>query len=627
MSTEARDTRQQAETRPPSTGDLLDQLTHFAGPPEQFLPFLLAVQCRIAAVDGGAILRATTQGAPQLVAVWPPIEPDAPAPVWLARAAESAGGVLAAARPAVLPIHTSKDLYGEPARRHVIALPLRSGGAVRAVAAYLAADADPQGLAARQQRLELTTSLLSLYEMRQTLQRRQADLHRLREALETLAAVNEQKRFVGAAMAFCNEIASRWHCERVCIGFLQGRYVACRAMSRTEKFSRKMKVVQDIEAAMEECVDQDVEITHPAPPQATYISRVTRELATRHGPTAVLSLPLRHDGDPVGALTCERPADRPFDPADPETLRLTCDLCTPRLVERRQQDRWFGARAASAVGKGLGKLVGPRHAWLKVAALAILAGVLFLIFAQGDYCAEGEFILEASQRRVVPAPFDGYLARVHVEPGSKVVANETALTELDTSDLRAQRASAVSQRERFTTEASIARSQGKTAEAQIADAQARGAAADIELLDLQIAKATIRAPISGEVVAGDLKHQIGAPVKTGDALFEIAPVESLYADVSIPEDQIPEVRVGQRGELSSPSYPARRIGFTVTRIDPVAEVVEEQNVFKVRVKLDDRPEWFKPRMTGSARIFIDKRSYGWLLTHKLVDWIRMKLWL
>ena len=69
-------------------------------------------------------------------------------------------------------------------------------------------------------------------------------------------------------MAFCNEIAAQWQCERVSLGFLKGRYVQLKAMSHTEDFSRKMKVVQDIESAMEECLDQDTEILVPAPKES-----------------------------------------------------------------------------------------------------------------------------------------------------------------------------------------------------------------------------------------------------------------------------------------------------------------------------------------------------------------------
>src|SRR5262249_3412523 len=146
---------------------------------------------------------------------------------------------------------------------------------------------------------------LALYEMRLTLQRRGIDLQRLKGAYEVLAAVNEHDKLAASAMAFCNQVASRWNAGRVSLGFLKGRYVKARAMSHTEKFSRKSKLVQDIEAAMEESLDQDVEVVQPAAPEATFVARATAELSQRHGPATICTLPFRHRGKPVAAVTLE----------------------------------------------------------------------------------------------------------------------------------------------------------------------------------------------------------------------------------------------------------------------------------------------------------------------------------
>ena len=75
--------------------------------------------------------------------------------------------------------------------------------------------------------------------------------------------------FAAAAMGFCNELASRWNCDRTALGVLKGRYVHLKGLSHTEKFSRKMQLAQSIEAAMEECLDQDIEVMHPPDPEAT----------------------------------------------------------------------------------------------------------------------------------------------------------------------------------------------------------------------------------------------------------------------------------------------------------------------------------------------------------------------
>ena len=169
----------------------------------------------------------------------------------------------------------------------------------------------------------------------------------------------------------------------------------------------------------------------------------------------------------------------------------------------------------------------------------------------------------------------------------------------------------------------------RTAEAQIAQARAGQASAQMELLIYRIGQAQITSPISGRVLSGDLKKQIGAPVKSGDVLFEVGLLgeESLRAELSVPEDEIAEVKVGQEGELATASDPGIKLKFVVERINPVAEVVDQKYAFKVRVRLLETNERMKPGMEGVAKISIDKRSYAWLWTHKITNWIKMKLWL
>ncbi|MGA2266315.1 MAG: HlyD family efflux transporter periplasmic adaptor subunit [Phycisphaerae bacterium] len=624
--------------REPSTGELVDRLSRFDGPPEHFLLTLLAVQCHIASASGGVIFRSSKEGSPEVLAVYPPLAAGATAPVWLAHAVESAPAVLAKGATTVKTLQAADDLYGVPAQQWLIMVPLRNEQRVRGLAAFVVATSDPSVVEISKERLELTISLLSLYEMRLTIQQRAMDLRRLRLAMETLAAVDEHDRFTGSAMAFCNELASRWSCQRVGLGFLKGRYVQLAALSHTEKINRKMKLVQDIESAMEECLDQNLEILHPADAQATYISRATTELSNRQGPAAIVSLPLRRKGEPVAVATLERQADEPFGADELEALRLTCDLCTARLVNLYEHGRWFGVTLAAKTRRGLATLLGPKHTWVKAAAVAVFVVLVFLVFARGDYQAEAPCVIEAIHKQVVPAPFDGFLKSASVRPPDRVQEN-SVLGELDTAELRldlsaakAEQAGYLRQVTAAMRDASVTRDPSKFAESQIAQASADALAEKIKVLEHHIAQARLTSPINGIVVVGDLERQIGAPVKTGDVLFEIAQLESLRAELSVPEDQIADIREGQTGQLATVSHPDQRLDFIVERINPVAEMAKQKNVFKVRVRftgvdLAGRHDWLRPGMEGMAHVQIGKRPYVWLWTHRLVNWVRMRLWL
>jgi hypothetical protein len=610
-----------------STAEVIDRLGRFDGPPEQFLATLLAVQCQMAAADGGAILRSSEGHGAEVLAIYPAMAEAAQAPVWLAQAVEYLPEVLTAGATVIKPFHSPEDLYGQPARRYLTFVPLRRAQAISGLAVFVVEARDPRVLAAIRERLELTVGLLSLYEMRLLLQRRQTDLRRLRAAMETLASVNEQDRFAGLAMSLCNEVATRWQCDRVSLGFLKGRYVHMRALSHTEKFSRRMRVVQDLEAAMEECLDQDVEIILPSSPEATYVGRAANELSKRHGPSAIMAVPLRRAGKAASVLLMERPVDKPFTLEEAEAIRLTADLVMPRLANLEEHDKWFGARMAQAVRKGAAAAVGPKHTWVKLLVIlgAVFLGIIF--FVDGDYRHEASFALEPIEQQVIPAPFDGFIQTVEVEPGDKVEGEKTVLATLETAELRLQLAAARAEQLMYRKQAAAAMRDAKTAEAQIAQAQADKAKAQIDLLDYEIQHATILSPVTGWVTAGDLKKRIGAPVKTGDTMFEVAPLESLRAELSVSEDDVPDLVVGQEGELATASFPSQRIKFTVERINPVAEVADQRNVFKVRVVLGERPAWMRPGMEGVSKVYIGRHSYAWIWTRPAINWIRMKLWI
>ncbi len=632
--------RNQATTgRPPTTTELIDRLNRFEGPPEQFLVNLLAVQCHLASASAAAMLRPGAEGQPEVVSVFPPLPADNTAPVWLAQAAQLAGEVAQGQVTVVRPLQDADSLYGQPVGQHLVMIPLTRGQAVRGVSVYVIESRTPSELAAARERLELSTSLLSLYEMRLAMQRRSVDLRRLRVAMDTLSAVNETDRFTGSGMSLCNELASRWQCERVSLGFLKGRYVHLKALSHTEKFSRKMVLVQAIESAMEECLDQDVEVVHPSTNEATFVSRAAAELATKHGPATVAAIPIRRGGEPVGVVLTERSPETPMTEEELETLRLTVDLCTPRLVDLYESGRWFGARAAASLRKGLSALLGPRHTWWKVAAVGVVLAALVLAFGQGEYRADASFTFEAVNQQVVPPPFDGEIDEVMVEKGDPVIKGVTVLATLRTEDLELQLAKARADLAESQSQARLYRRDGKHAEAQAAEAKALSIQQTIRQVQRRIGQATIVAAMTGMIVEGDLKRQIGAPVKTKDVLFRIAALDGLRAEVSVPEDQIAGVRDGTRidpktnkpetpsvGELASTTYPGVKIPFTVERVDPMAAVVDQKNVIKVRVRLHRRESWMRPGLAGVAKIDLGRRSYAFLISRRFVNWLRMKLW-
>jgi multidrug resistance efflux pump len=310
-----------------------------------------------------------------------------------------------------------------------------------------------------------------------------------------------------------------------------------------------------------------------------------------------------------------------------EVIRLTTDLATPRLMDLHRYDRWFGARAAAGVRRLLATVIGPQYTWAKVGAVCAFAFVVFVVFAKGWYRVKAPFVVEAISQYKIAAPFDGFIKSVELEVGDSLEQDRTALAELDTAELRLQLAAAKAEEAGYLKQADAAMRDGKTAEAQIAQANADKARAQIDLLAHRISQARILSPVAGTLVSGDLKRQIGAPVQTGQILFEVAPLDSLRAELYVPEDEVFDMAVGLEGKLATATYPGEYIPFVVERINPAAEVVNNRNVFKVRARLLESRSWLRPGMEGVAKVTVEKRPYAWIWTRKVVNWIRMKLWI
>ncbi|MDO9218198.1 MAG: histidine kinase, partial [Lacisediminimonas sp.] len=66
----------------------------------------------------------------------------------------------------------------------------------------------------------------------------------------------------------------------------------------------------------------------------------------------------------------------------------------------------------------------------------------------------------------------------------------------------------------------------------------------------------------------------------------------------------------------------------VQRITPAASVKDGHNTFPVRAQsLSTHPAWWRPGMTGVAKIDVGYRPLAWVMTHRFIDYLRLTFWL
>ena len=123
-----------------------------------------------------------------------------------------------------------------------------------------------------------------------------------------------------------------------------------------------------------------------------------------------------------------------------------------------------------------------------------------------------------------------------------------------------------------------------------------------KLLENRLQQIEIQSPIDGIVVSRDLERSEGVPVTLGQVLLEVVPLDSMFGELAVPDDEIPHVDAGMSATLRLDAYPDVAWTGSVTSILPRSVTREKDNVFLAEVPLDNRDRTLRPGMKGHARI-------------------------
>jgi len=604
----------------------LNQLRQFSGAPKQFWQTLLESMALLANARLAVLLHRPSNEADQWrrVGVWPADPAVGSSAHQFLRELDDLANACLDQDAAVRFFDAAR---GVVANQCALAIRLETEAAPEAwVAAFHLPEATDAQAASALRQLRLVSHLPAAYQSQRNAAQAQVQLSHFASVLDLMALLNAQQRYMAVAMTLCNELAARHKCDRVSLGWLEGEYARIQAISHTEKFEKKMEAVRALEQTLEEALDQDEIIVWPPPENDTRISRDHEHYARNQNVKHVCSVPLRLAGAPVGAVLCERGSEA-FSEDEQRLLGLSTEIAARRLGDLKRSDRWFGARWALAARENLAKLVGVEHTWAKVIAVLAAVGLAVLFFGRMNYRVEAPFIVRTENLALLTAPFNGFIEDVPVRVGDVLNPGEPLL-KLDTRELLLEEAAASADLERFTREAEKARANIQLAEMRIAQAQADQSRARLNLVRFRLNQAGITAPFACVVVEGDLKKRLGAPVKQGDPLFKVARLDRMYVECNVKEADIHEVRGDATGEIAFASQPKLKFPMRLERIEPASQTKDKDNVFVVRCQFQDAPQdWWRPGMSGVAKINVGPRTFFWILSHRTIDFLRMFFWM
>jgi hypothetical protein len=101
----------------------------------------------------------------------------------------------------------------------------------------------------------------------------------------------------------------------------------------------------------------------------------------------------------------------------------------------------------------------------------------------------------------------------------------------------------------------------------------------------------------------------------------------MRAEFSVNERDIQDLKEGQTVELATTSKPTSKYAGRVERIIPLGQAKEGSNVFTVYVQLQETSPGWRPGMAGEGKIDVDRRTWAWIWTHRLIDFLRLKMWM
>ena len=145
----------------------------------------------------------------------------------------------------------------------------------------------------------------------------------------------------------------------------------------------------------------------------------------------------------------------------------------------------------------------------------------------------------------------------------------------------------------------------------------------------QLQRLQIVSPISGVITTHRLRDKLGATMRKGDLVAEVNEMKTVTAEISIPEKEISDVKLGMPVVLKARAHLNSRFQGQVFSISPVASKPSEgivQREFLVVTRLENGDFSLKPEMTGNAKIYCGQRRLYEIVFRRLIRFVRVEFW-
>jgi RND family efflux transporter MFP subunit len=453
--------------------------------------------------------------------------------------------------------------------------------------------------------------------------------------LQLSASLLKENSLQETAISLVNLLAGFLQATRVSLGLRHAKNIELEAISFSANFDKRTQSMQAISEAMAEAMEQGAaidfsptQVADPVPDSEStlpvLIKRAHQQLQQQQQLQSVHSLLVRNGDLIIGVLTIELDKQTLLTDEQRSFLQQALHFAGAILVLRQQVGAsvWQGLKRRTA--QRLERWFGEDSWRGKIIATLLLIFVVAL-FVPFDYRVSADATLQATEKYLVVSPQDGYLGKISARPGDSVKKG-AALAQLNDEDLRLERQKLASQVQQYRQAYDTALANSDRVAAAIASAQMDQASIQLRLIDQQLQRTQLIAPMDGIIVSDDISQTQGAPVKQGDVLFEIAAAQGFLVQLFIDERDIAAVQSGQEGQVKFSSLPGDVFAVRVKSLTPISEVREGRNYFRVDAELVRERDVLRPGMTGTGKLTAGRRALGWIWFHDLWHWLRLTLW-
>jgi len=272
--------------------------------------------------------------------------------------------------------------------------------------------------------------------------------------------------------------------------------------------------------------------------------------------------------------------------------------------------------------------------WKQIAVGAVAAGILMSIPVWRESVDE-RFVLEPAQRAVLRAAVPGEVLSVSAEEGSRVQAGQVVAR---LRNLEVESTSARAGAEYGRAAAHKVQAELKNASFVAAQNESRSLAEEKLSAAERVQQLLITSPMSGIVTTPHMNDLVGSYLAEGTEVAELADTSSMRAQIYVPEDELQKLEKIDRAILRMDAN-WRPTHATFESFSPVSHEMAKGLIPPAKYKGMRPPTYYVLKMaipnengelltgmTGTARVYGQKRSVGATLFKPMVQMVMRRIW-